>query len=306
MKTIDLGTGIILFKNALDIDQNLIIPYLFNLKKEALKKDFTIIYDKDNNPTHAVNRSGHRYILEDIETSCSHIMEFATPDKEEKYINFFKRCEDTIYKCLLEYIEFFPMILPCLWWRTQGHVVAYSPKSDFGLHCDNDVNYQPGAIPDQQLAIRNVVGAILYMNNSLKELDKNDPYCYTGGEIVFPYAKVEYAPKSGDLIMFPSNYLATHEVRPCIQGYRYGYVGYYAQGSPDEKRGINIREKSDIIDSGQIWMPEVFQDYTNNVMNKYKNDQDKISTLLRAANRVSTSNNTQQEVKREKDKNEIH
>jgi len=305
MEIINLGTGIILFKDAIQIDQDLIIPYLLSLKKEAVQKDYTIIYDENGNPSHAVNRSGHRYLIEDIDTSCSHIMEFATPDRDKKYIDFFSKCEDVIYKNLLEYIEIFPMLLPCLWWRTQGHVVAYSAGSSFGLHCDNDVNYKPGAIPDQQLAIRNVVGAILYFNNSYDSVDKKDKHGYTGGEIVFPYANVKYRPRSGDLIMFPSNYLATHEVLSCNDGYRYGYVGYFAQGSEDEKRGIHIRAKSNVIDSGQVWMPELFDDYINHVNKKYKQDTDKMSTLLRASGRISTSNNTSQEIEKEKNKNEI-
>jgi len=305
MEIVNLGTGIVLFKNALDIDQDLIVPYLFSLKEEAVKKDYTIIYDDNGFPSHAINRSGHRYIIDDIDTSCSHIMEFATPDKDDKYIDFFSKCENIIYKCLLEYIEIFPMILPCLWWRTQGHVVAYSPGSSFGLHSDNDVNYKPGAIPDQQLAIRNVVGAILYINSSYDSTEEKDKYGYSGGEIVFPYANVKYSPKSGDLIMFPSNYLATHEVLPCNDGYRYGYVGYFAQGSEDEKRGIHIRDKSDVIDSGQVWVPELFEDYINHVNKKYKNDPDKISTLLRASGRINTSNNTTEEVEKEKNKNDF-
>lgn len=302
MEIVNLGSGIILFKNAINIDQNLIIPYLYSLKKEAVEKDYTIIYDENGKATHAVNRSGHRYVLRDIDTSCSHIMEFATPDKDPKYIDFFSQCENVIYKSLLEYIEIFPMILPCLWWRTQGHVVAYSPGSSFGLHCDNDVNYKPGAIPDQQLAIRNVVGAILYFNNSYEKGEEKDEYGYTGGEIIFPYANVKYSPKSGDLIMFPSNYLATHEVLPCDDGYRYGYVGYFAQGSEDQNRGIHIREKSEVIDSGQVWMPELFDDYINHVNKKYSGQTDKISTLLRASGRISTSDNTTQEIEKERNK----
>ena len=306
MEIINLGTGIVLFRNAIDVDQDFIIPYLYSLKNEAVKKDYTIIYDENGVASHAVNRSGHRYVIEDIETSCSHIMEFATPDKDQKYIDFFTNCENLIYSCLLRYVEIFPMILPCLWWRTQGHIVAYSPGSSFGLHCDNDVNYKPGAIPDQQLAIRNVVGAIMYFNSSYDSPEEKDKHGYTGGQIFFPYANIEYSPKSGDIIMFPSNYLATHEVFPCQDGYRYGYVGYFAQGSPDEERGIHIRDKSDIVDSGQVWMPELFDDYIEYVTSKYGNDTDKISTLLRASGRISTSNNTKQEVEKERNKqNEI-
>jgi hypothetical protein len=295
-----LAIGIVLFKKAINIDQELIIPYLASLKQEAIKKDYTIIYDEDNNATHAVNRSGHRYALEDIESSCSHIMEFATPNVDPKYINFFQQCEDSIYQSLLRYIEIFPMILPCLWWRTQGHIVAYGPGSSFGLHCDNDVNYKPGFVPDQQLAIRNVCGAIIYFNDSVASNPDANKYEYSGGDIVFPYAKVRYSPKAGDIIMFPSNYLATHEVEPCIEGSRYGYVGYFAQGSSDIDRGINIRDKSDIIDSGQVWIPELFNDYISYLDSKYKGSEEDNSELYRPTNRINTSDKTTQEVDKAK------
>jgi hypothetical protein len=223
-------------------------------------------------------------------------MEFATPDSEPVYIDFFKKCEEVIYQCLLRYIEKFPMLIPCLWWRTQGHIVAYSPGSSFGLHCDNDVNYKPGSIPDQQLAIRNVCGAILYFNDSVESNPNTDKYEYSGGNINFPYAGVRYAPKTGDIIMFPSNYLATHEVDPCVGGSRYGYVGYFAQGSSDIDKGINIRDKNEVMDSGQVWMPELFDDYVNYLNIKYNGVEDEHSELYRPTNRVSTSNNTTQEV----------
>jgi hypothetical protein len=292
----NLGNGIVLFENVIDVDQDYVIPYLRSLKEEAIQKDYTIIYDDQNTPLYAINRSGHRYSFEDIDLSCSHIMNFATPDKEEGYVNFFRKCEDKIYECLLDYIELFPMILPCLWWRTQGHVVAYSPGSYFGLHCDNDVNYQPGAIPDQQLAIRNVVGAIIYLNDSFCLGEEKNKHGYLGGEIVFPYAGVEYSPKAGDIIMFPSNYLAAHEVKTCREGYRFGYVGYFAQGSPDLERGINIRDSSDIMDSGQVWMPELFDDYRKKIISKYSNNKEKMDELLRPSRRANTSSGTNEEV----------
>lgn len=296
----NLGMGIVLFKNVINVDQSLIIPFLSSLKEKALQEDYTFIYNSDNNPIYAINRSGHRYSLDDIGKSCNHIMNFLDQDSNNEVVEFFKQCEDIMYQCLLRYVEIFPMLLPCLWWRTQGHVVAYSPGARFGLHCDNDINYSPGAEPDQQLAIRNVVGGLIYFNSSVDnelEIKENE---YIGGELYFPYANINYKPSSGDLIMFPSNYLATHEVKECKFNNRYAYVGYFAQGSESPERGVQIRQPSDLMDSGQVWMPEIFNDYIKYIQNKYSDKKD-LDRLLEPTRRQFTSHGTNEELR----KNEI-
>lgn len=297
-----LGMGIVHYKNLIDIDQSLIIPYLSSLRQKALEEDFTFIHDDNGKKIYAINRSGHRYSLSDVESACNHIMNFQSDNEE--YNHFFRLCDRAMYDALLNYVEIFPMILPCLWWRTKGHVVAYGSGSYFGLHCDNDINYQPGAIPDQQLAIRNVVGCIIYFNNSVKNNEQKDKYDYVGGEIVFPYANVEFAPKAGDALIFPSNYLASHEVKNCLSGERYAYVGYFAQGSSDPERGINIAEDQGNPDCGQVWMPRLFNDYIEHINNKNIKNKEALRKLLQPTKRTQTSNNTTKEVEKEKAKND--
>ena len=293
--------GIVLFKNVIPMDDHdYIIDFSKSLRLKALKEDFTFVYDELNNPIYAINRSGHRYNLEDVDIACNHIMNFMHEGLEEKYFNFFNACEDALYACMLRYVEIFPMMLPTLWWRTQGHIVGYGKGGRFGKHCDNDVNYQPGAEPDQQLAIRNVLGGLIYFNNSVTSIseisDNND---YVGGEIYFPYADFTYSPKAGDILMFPSNYLGTHKVLECEYGERYAYVGYFAQGSNDPSRGVNIRQPSTIMDSGQVWMPNIMKDYLKSIEEKYsKEDAEKFAILTEAVNRPLTSNNTNDKIGR--------
>jgi hypothetical protein len=235
--------------------------------------------------------------LEDVDIASNHIMNFMHEGLGQEYFDFFNACEDAMYACMLRYVEIFPMMLTCLWWRTQGHIVAYGKGGRFGKHCDNDVNYQPGAEPDQQLAIRNVLGGLIYFNDSVDQIkNKND---YVGGEIVFPYANFTYSPKAGDVLMFPSNYLGTHKVLECKEGERYAYVGYFAQGSSDQSRGVNIRMPSDVMDSGQVWMPNIVEDYLDAIEKRHANtDPEIVSLLTEAAKRPMTSNNTNEEIGR--------
>lgn len=292
--------GIILFKNVIPMEEySYIINFARSLRQTALEEDFTYIKDESGNPIYVINRSGHRYSLEDVAIACNHIMNFLKDDNlDQKYFDFFEMCEQAMYACMLRYVEFFPMMIPCLWWRTQGHIVAYGKGAKFGIHCDNDVNYQPGAEPDQQLAIRNVLGGLIYFNNSVDSIssikNEND---YIGGEIYFPYANYKYSPKAGDILMFPSNYLATHRVLECQYGERYAYVGYFAQGSNDEKRGINIRQPSNVIDSGQVWMPTIMDDYIDHLKNKGIDIFLEENTYLtEAVKRPLTSHDTNKEI----------
>ena len=290
--------GIVLFKNVLPMeDHSYVLDFAKSARLQALKDDFTFINDDLGNPLYAINRSGHRYTLEDVDIASNHIMNFMHESLGQEYFEFFRTCEDVLYACMLRYVEIFPMMLTCLWWRTQGHIVGYGKGGRFGKHCDNDVNYQPGAEPDQQLAIRNVLGGLIYFNNSVDEI--KDEHDYVGGEIVFPYAKFTYSPKAGDVLMFPSNYLGTHKVLECKEGERYAYVGYFAQGSNDINRGVNIRQPSDVMDSGQVWMPNIVEDYLEAIQKRNPNvDSETLSLLTEAAKRPMKSNNTSEEIKR--------
>jgi hypothetical protein len=301
MEPVDLGGGVLLFRRAIEIDQDFLIPYLADLHKKAVSEDFTVIKDDDGKELYAINRSGHRYDVADI-YRVNRIMGFATDDENSKQHRFFSSCEDAIYSCLLRYIERFPMILPSLWWRTQGHVVAYRPGSDMGLHSDNDVNYQPNAIPDMQVATRHVLGTIMYLNDSVDIKDQIGKYEYTGGELAFQYLNIKYKPKSGDIIMFPSNYMGTHMVEPCNGNSRYAYIAYFSHGSPDEKRGIGPMNRSTKIQSAQVWMPEVFDDYAKYIEKKYGDDLVNHPLLTLPLSRINNSTGTIEEALAERNK----
>ena len=301
LKPQHLGFGIVLFENVLGVDQDIVLPYIASLKEKAIKEDYTIIYDDDKKPLYAINRSGHRYILEDIEKSSSHIMNFVNENTDKQIIDFFTLCEKAFYQGALSYASVFPMILPSLWWRTQGHILAYGPESAMGLHSDNDVNYQPGFEPDLQVATRSVLGMIIYLNDSVETIDEIKNYEYLGGEIQFPYAGITYKPKTGDMLMFPSNYLGSHEVFPCKNGNRYAYIGYFSQGSPHLERGINITHGETPVGSqGQIWMPDIVKDYIEFINAEYKDvSAEKSNELLRATSRMYNSADTVKDMRDE-------
>ena len=302
MKIENLGGGVLLFRNVVNVNHEMLIPYLKELHEKVVTEDFTVIHDADGNELYAINRSGHRYPVGDL-YKVNRIMGFAPEDKATEKYKFFKECEDAVYACMLRYIEKFPMVLPSLWWRTQGHVVGYRSGGGMGWHSDNDVNYQPGAIPDMQVATRHVVGSIIYLNDSVDDESQINDYEYVGGELEFIYLGISYKPKSGDLIMFPSNYLGTHRVNDCFGGSRFAYISYFSHGSEDVARGIAPCSKTDRIISTQVWIPEIFKDYENYLKEKYNSqDLSMHGDLTLPLNRTNTSNGTTEEVMKEKNK----
>ena len=89
--------GIVLFKNVIPMESHeYILDFARSLRLKALKDDFTFINDEFGNPIYAVNRSGHRYSLEDVEIACNHIMNFLDDSLDEKYHNFFQAFEDVM------------------------------------------------------------------------------------------------------------------------------------------------------------------------------------------------------------------
>ncbi|MFM9052278.1 MAG: 2OG-Fe(II) oxygenase [Bacteroidota bacterium] len=76
---------------------------------------------------------------------------------------------------------------------------------------------------DEQPDRPRVVTALMYLNDSYT--DRNNSY--TGGEIVFNQLGIEIAPKAGQILVFPSNYLFSHMVKPVISGVRYAASRFY-------------------------------------------------------------------------------
>ena len=258
----NLGGGTVLFKKAIDIPQEEIISYLEKRQEEFKKRNFTIVYDENGDPSHALNEGGFRYELADINKSPIRIQNLDHP--------FFKQCEEAIYQALLRYVEIFPALLQCLWWKSGGHVLCYNPGAKLGLHCDNDVNYRYGAFPKTEHATRNVVSALIYFNDCVEEGDEPRPYSFSGGHMTLPYFDIDIKPSAGDILFMSANYLGAHEIHQVTKGSRYSYLGWFAQGSDYPEKGINpnVPQEAEFVD-GQWWLPNVIEDYENYILEKY-------------------------------------
>jgi predicted 2-oxoglutarate/Fe(II)-dependent dioxygenase YbiX len=259
----NLGGGVVVFEDAISVPIHEITNLIDNLSDAAIKEQYEYVYDPEGKPIHAINKSGFIYQLDSIAKNPIRIQNLTDP--------FFRRCENVIYECLLEYIELFPAALQCLWWKSEGHVLRYPTGSSLGFHCDNDVNYRYGQMPPFEHATRNVISALVYINDNC-----DDSYCnefsFTGGEMIIPYFDITIKPKSGTILFMPANYLGAHEIMEITSGSRYSYLSWFAQGSPQQEKGVSPQYPESSNDrpiGGQWWMPTLIADYGKHLMDKY-------------------------------------
>ena len=60
--------------------------------------------------------------------------------------------------------------------------------------------------------------------------------------------------------MFPSNYVAAHEVKTVTGGHRYSYLGWYAHGTPNQAVGEYVVDPSVSASATNVYMPSLRED----------------------------------------------
>lgn len=253
-----LGGGVILFRNAIELDWEWCDSFCTNGVMSEFASSYTPVFDNNGEIKHYLNRSLYAFGPSGVEKMPKR---FSSPhlDKDEtaiKTLDFIEKVKDFY---LLRYIEQYPVAYKSIWWKVKGHVVAYldKNKSFLGEHSDTSADYEYGQPhPANQLAQRNNVSCIVYFNNSGEH--------FTGGNHYFTYLDIEYSPNRGDILFFPSNYMAAHEVKPVNSGTRYSYLGWYCYGSPNEKYDESVTDPAEFPDVAQystnVYMPTLKKD----------------------------------------------
>ena len=263
----NLGGGVILFENCIDLDWDFVIKK----SKEAIDEEWSSMYqtgiDPETNEEIYVNRSGYFFYKKSIDIMPKRAGAIHSKEDADltKILNFLEESKD---KCLLQYFELFPLAYKCVWWKVKGHILQYPKDVYLGSHSDTSADYIYGVLePQNQLALRSVVTSLVYFNDSVESQSELDGNNYIGGRHYFNYLDIEYTPKKGDILMFPSNYLAAHEVKPVLDGFRYSYLGWYSQGTPNEEVQEYVADPIKQPDLAQkstnVYMPNIREDFKN-------------------------------------------
>lgn len=256
-----LGGGVVVFRGAIDLDWE----YANQISKEIVDREMADMYHPAINPDTGVeeyvNRSGYFFSKNGIDKMPKRGSR-VHQDTRTEVMDLFSFIEDAKDRYLFKYMHLFPIVFKNIWWKVKGHLVNYSSECGgyIGEHSDTSVDYVYGLPhPSHQLASRNTLSCLVYFGNCVDGNPISEPGDFTGGHHVFTYLGIKYVPRRGDILMFPSNYVASHEVTPVESGDRFTYLGWYAHGTPNpavneevEDPGINP-EKAAI--SSNVYIP---------------------------------------------------
>lgn len=262
-----LGGGVVLFENAFDID----FDFIYDFAKEAVKKEkdamYSLAVDPETGKDIYINKSGYFFFKESVDEMPGRAgaIHADKSHNANQQLEFFEKIKDDY---LFKYFDFFPLSFKCVWWKVKSHIVSYENDVFLGSHSDVSADYIYGVLtPPDQLATRNTISVILYFNDSVDSTDELNGKNFVEGHHYFNYLDINYKPKKGDIMFFPSNYMAAHEVLPVKGGTRFSYLGWYSHGTPNP----NVREN--VVDpikdpelacrATNVYMPTLREDYQN-------------------------------------------
>jgi hypothetical protein len=266
-----LGSGVCIFRNAISFDWQWAFETMSKLVDEDMADMYSPIIHPETGKPALVNKSG--YIFSDS-TFMSMPGRCSTSHQrtDERLKEFLCFLEDSKDRYLLQYLTKFPLAYKNIWWKVKGHIVKYSEenKQYLGKHSDTSADYVYGfPHPSDQLATRNTVSCIVYINDCSDGMDAVPENSFSGGHHYFDFLEIDYTPRKGDIMMFPSNFIASHEVKQVTRGERYSYLGWYSHGSPNPDFNEAIIDPISDPDTAKvgtnIYMPKLREDFRSHL-----------------------------------------
>lgn len=256
MKINNHGGGVVSFDDVIQVDQSFLKEYISWLKEPD---EGTFTYLEEGGKKYAVNKTGFKFELNHIVKAPERFVDLLgktsnrTPSQE--VIEFIKSCNDELYKCLVQYCSLYPEAATTIWWRGSAHIAGYNKGRWIGPHCDNQIQFEFDGPPKNEYPIHNTISCALYFNDCVEKEEELNGTNFIGGHIKFKYAGLDYKPKAGSAVFYPSSFMGTHEVTPVTNGERYVYLEFFAYGIPKNSPGTDLK-----------YMPNLIRD-SNNIRN---------------------------------------
>lgn len=220
MRVKHLGSGVVLFENAAEIDKSILSEFLSGVEKNATPQGYSESVDKKDV---VISDGGYEYEQGELAVAPTRYIQYLYEGMPEEHRQFAISLEDALYQCVVYYMRLFPVALACVRWRTRGYIIKYTPGQNIGPHTDNDLPYGDDPIvPLLEFPLSNTITSGLILNDG-----------YDGGDIEFASWGIKVSPKMGDAIFYSSSFCGCHQVNAVTNGVRYAYLQWFSQGSPN-------------------------------------------------------------------------
>jgi hypothetical protein len=191
---------------------------------------------------------------------CRNFPETGLQDSEEdKYVFML---QDVMMECLLEYMKEYPTSFQDIQWQEAHRLLYYQPGARMGTHSDNTPgeHSRDGKTYKDLVAPVRVLCALQFLSDWVPD-DDPEGDDFTGGEISWPYVGVTHEPQKGDLLIYPANFVYSHQVDPVLAGHRIVNLTCFCQGDiPDFSIRYGVLEHEMLICPGGNMYLDVQQD----------------------------------------------
>lgn len=251
MKMTDIGSGLCLAENLFDFNPQDIIDYLSFLRQ---MEQGTFTYIEENGKKYAINKTGFKFDMDSVRIAPERFTDplckgfDQKPTEEQKNLVVF--LEDLLYKVLVEYCKIYPDAATVCWWRSAGHFATYSNGQRIGPHCDDQIPHDDSFGVTNEYPKHAKVSINIYLNDCVEKEEELNGTNFMGGWIKFRHAKYTHKPKIGTAVIYPANFVGTHEVTPVTHGMRIAYLGSFLYGTPQNA----------VPNDGRIWMTNLKKD----------------------------------------------
>ncbi len=221
---------------ALDIEKRLMpnpyyeYPYMIikDFMNSSLANEITQSIYKNSNPTRAKVKT---LLLNSIlnPTVNEEIRKTNIYDLEELYANIYQKLFE-VHQASIE--RFFNISLTL---STPIQSLEYEKGSFYIKHADDSnelIDKEGNSVGFQCVAPNRKLTSVLFTTSHSEETS-DDIYNFSGGELLFNYLydedknSIKFKPQQGDMILFFSNPIFSHEVKEITSGYRVSLVQWH-------------------------------------------------------------------------------
>jgi hypothetical protein len=204
-----VAPGIVVYKNAIPVELNLIQRY-----EDALSKNDSRFAWEDAQVGYGDLENEHRN-CKDFKYKVENLGK--EDEESQDLIRMHNQISSILRSCLDDYCAIYGLEVS---YQEAINVVKYGPNEFFNVHSDDGEPY------------RCTVSTVGYINDD-----------YDGGELWFNHFDVKIKPQAGDLVISPSAYVYSHASLPVLSGTKYALVTMFDRSEFAHKKDSPVYDR---------------------------------------------------------------